>query len=71
MHWLYNFWTNDEFLLKQQETRVILVYAAIISATCDGNALLLSESIDTVKTDLIGSDNHAELINFQKFLDYV
>jgi hypothetical protein len=64
MHLFYNFRANDELLLKQQETRVILVYAAIISVTCDSNALLLSELIDTLKTDLIGSDNYAELINF-------
>ena len=62
--WFDNLGSKDQLLLDNQEAGVVQVSAAVVSATCDGDALLLSKSIDTIRAHLVGSDYQAHLIYF-------
>jgi len=69
--WFDNLRAEDQLLLDNQEAGIVHVCAAVVCATCDGDALLGGKPIYTVRAHLVGSDYQAHLIYFKEFLDDV
>lgn len=69
--WFDDLGAKYQFFLDNQEASVVKVCATVVCAACDGDTLLGSEPINTVRAHLVSSDDETYLIYFQEFLDYV
>lgn len=64
-------WRDDQSLLHDQDTSIIIVDATVVSARVDCDTLATSKSVHALLADLISTDHNLQLVVLQELVNDV